>query len=110
MSKSKKNYPDPQIILDKYGADALRLYLISQGIVKGESMKFKEEGVKMIIQNIHIYCYNTLTFLKQMIPFYEQKYIEKFIKCNIGLYVFLTLIILSKSLSRFLIHTIIKDA
>ena len=29
MSKSKKNYPDPNILFNKYGADAVRLYLIS---------------------------------------------------------------------------------
>jgi len=78
MSKSKKNFPDPELILEKYGADALRLYLISQGIVRGDSLKFKEEGVKMIIQNVHIFAHNTLNFLKQMIPLYEQKYCLRF--------------------------------
>ena len=78
MSKSKKNFPDPNMILDKYGADALRLYLISQGIVRGDSLKFKEEGVKMMVQNFHQFAYNTLNFLKQMIPLYEQKYFNKF--------------------------------
>jgi isoleucyl-tRNA synthetase len=32
MSKRLKNYPDPQIILDKYGADALRYYLLSSPV------------------------------------------------------------------------------
>jgi len=79
MSKSKKNYPDPSLIIEKYGADALRLYLISQGVVKGDSLKFREEGVKMIVQNINIFAHNTLSFLKQMIPFYQQKYSENFV-------------------------------
>ena len=78
MSKSKKNFPNPMMILDKYGADALRLYLISQGIVRGYSLKFKEDGVKMMVQNFHQFAYNTLNFLKQMIPFYEQKFLNKF--------------------------------
>ena len=78
MSKSKKNYTEPEVIMEKYGADALRLYLISQGLVRGDSLKFRDEGVKMIVQNIHMFAYNTLNFLKQMIPLYEQKYGEKF--------------------------------
>jgi isoleucyl-tRNA synthetase len=78
MSKSKKNFEDPNVIIDRHGADALRLYLISNGVVRGESMKFKEDGIKLITQSLHIYSHNTLIFLKQMIPLYEQKYGEKF--------------------------------
>ena len=78
MSKSKKNYPDPTKILNKYGADALRLYLIGTQIVKGEPLKFKEIGVSNIIKNIHQFAFNTLTFLQQMIPLYEQKFSKKF--------------------------------
>ena len=29
MSKRKKNYPDPLVVVNSYGADALRLYLIN---------------------------------------------------------------------------------
>jgi len=78
MSKSKRNYPDVNLIIEKYGADALRLYLISQGVVKGDALKFKESGVRNIVQNIHMFIYNALNFIKQMIPFYEQKYQVKF--------------------------------
>jgi isoleucyl-tRNA synthetase len=78
MSKSKKNFEDPNVIIDRHGADALRLYLISNGVVRGESMKFKEDGIKLITQSLHIYSHNTLIFLKQMIPLYKQKYGEKF--------------------------------
>jgi isoleucyl-tRNA synthetase len=78
MSKSKKNYPDPMEILDKYGADALRLYLIGTPIVKGEAIKFKESGVAEIVKTIHQFAFNTLTFLQQMVPLYEQKYKKRF--------------------------------
>ena len=30
MSKRKKNYPDPLVVVNKYGADAVRLYLINR--------------------------------------------------------------------------------
>lgn len=78
MSKSKKNYPDPTKILEKYGADALRLYLIGTQIVKGESLKFRESCVANVIKNIHQFAFNTLTFLQQMIPLYELTFGKKF--------------------------------
>ena len=79
MSKSKKNYPDPMEILDKYGADALRLYLIGTPIVKGEAIKFKESGVAEIVKTIHQFAFNTLTFVQQMVPLYEQKFGKRFV-------------------------------
>ncbi|KAK3043989.1 Isoleucine--tRNA ligase, cytoplasmic, partial [Coniosporium uncinatum] len=48
MSKRLKNYPDPTLIIDKYGSDALRLYLINSPVVRAETLKFKESGVKEI--------------------------------------------------------------
>ena len=45
MSKRLKNYPDPAHILDTYGADALRLYMINSPIVRAEGLCFTEEGV-----------------------------------------------------------------
>ncbi len=45
MSKRLKNYPEVDHILDSYGADALRLYLISSGAIKGENLCFSEKGI-----------------------------------------------------------------
>ena len=78
MSKSKKNYPDPQLILDKYGADALRLYLISNTIVRGDDMKFKEDGVKDIIKSVHQFALNSVDFLKQMVELFKVNYKRDF--------------------------------
>jgi len=54
MSKSKNNYPDPNLIFDKYGADALRFYLMSSQLMRAQDLNFKEEGVaevsKMLMQ------------------------------------------------------------
>lgn len=46
MSKRLKNYPDPVYIMNRYGADALRLYLLSSPVVRGENLNFSEHGVK----------------------------------------------------------------
>ena len=45
MSKRLKNYTDPQIVLTKYGADALRLYSINSPVVRADVLKFQEEGI-----------------------------------------------------------------
>ncbi|XP_050349866.1 isoleucine--tRNA ligase, cytoplasmic [Nymphalis io] len=65
MSKKKKNYPDPLEIVTKYGADALRLYLINSPVVKAENLRFKEEGVKDVIKDVFLPWYNAFRFLMQ---------------------------------------------
>ncbi len=40
MSKRLKNYPDPTLVINNYGADALRAYLISSQVVRAEPMRF----------------------------------------------------------------------
>ena len=49
MSKSKKNYPDPMLICDEFGADAVRLYLANSPLVRAETLNFKKEGVKKVV-------------------------------------------------------------
>jgi isoleucyl-tRNA synthetase len=48
MSKSLKNYPDPQDIFDTYGVDALRLYLLSTPLMRGEDIEFSDKEVANI--------------------------------------------------------------
>ncbi|EDO19565.1 hypothetical protein Kpol_1018p98 [Vanderwaltozyma polyspora DSM 70294] len=67
MSKSLKNYPDPNIVLNKYGADALRLYLINSPVLKAESLKFKEEGVKEVVSKVLLPWWNSYKFLEGQI-------------------------------------------
>jgi len=67
MSKRLKNYPDPLIVIDKYGADALRMYLINSPVVRAESLKFKEEGVLGVVKEVFLPWYNAFRFLIQNI-------------------------------------------
>ncbi|HRZ30182.1 MAG TPA: class I tRNA ligase family protein, partial [Candidatus Paceibacterota bacterium] len=62
MSKSLKNYPDPMTIVDNYGADALRLYLMASPAVHGEDLNFSEKGVGEIGRKIVIRLLNVLSF------------------------------------------------
>ncbi|XP_078104974.1 isoleucine--tRNA ligase, cytoplasmic [Sander vitreus] len=65
MSKRKKNYPDPRLIVQDYGADALRLYLINSPVVRAENLRFKEEGVRDVLKDVFLPWYNAYRFLVQ---------------------------------------------
>jgi isoleucyl-tRNA synthetase len=45
MSKRLQNYPDPMEVIDRYGADALRLYFLTSPVVQAENLNFSEKGV-----------------------------------------------------------------
>lgn len=73
MSKSKKNYPDPLNVVYKYGADALRLYLINSPVVRAENLRFKEEGVRDIVKDVFLPWFNAFRFLMQNIECFVQE-------------------------------------
>ncbi|MCC7300761.1 MAG: class I tRNA ligase family protein, partial [Verrucomicrobia bacterium] len=62
MSKRLKNYPDPLKVVHEYGADALRLYMINSPVVKAESLRFSEEGVKHALRHLLIPLWNSYSF------------------------------------------------
>ena len=62
MSKSKKNYPDPNKVLHEIGADALRAYLIDSPVVRAEPLKFSEAGLKEIVRTVVLPYWNALSF------------------------------------------------
>ena len=62
MSKRLKNYPDPADIVEKYGADALRYYLLSSPVVHAEDLKFSEKGVDEVQKKVIGRLGNVLSF------------------------------------------------
>ncbi|MEK7543797.1 MAG: isoleucine--tRNA ligase [Patescibacteria group bacterium] len=62
MSKSKKNFPDPTILFEKYGVDALRFYLMESVVMRGENLNFSESGVKDVYQNVLSRVWNLTAF------------------------------------------------
>ncbi len=62
MSKRLKNYPDPTLMLDTYGADAIRLYMIYSPVVRAENLKFSETGVKQLMRDLLIPWWNAYSF------------------------------------------------
>lgn len=59
MSKRLKNCPDPVLIVDRYGADALCLYLINSPVVRATNLKFVESGVSDVIRDVFLCWYHT---------------------------------------------------
>lgn len=62
MSKRLKNYPDPMVVVNTYGADALRLFMLGSQVVRAEDLKFSEAGVKEILRGVMIPMWNALSF------------------------------------------------
>ncbi|MDF1498591.1 MAG: class I tRNA ligase family protein [Patescibacteria group bacterium] len=63
MSKRLQNYPEPNLVIEKYGADALRYYLLSSPVMKGESLRFSEKGVDEVLKKFILTLWNTYSFL-----------------------------------------------
>lgn len=70
MSKRLKNYPDPMEIVNEYGSDALRLYLLSSQATKAETLKFSKSGVYDIKKDILIPLTNAIVFWKEYTKLY----------------------------------------
>jgi isoleucyl-tRNA synthetase len=62
MSKSKKNFPDPKLIIDKYGVDALRFYLLQSPVMNADNFNFSEKGVEEISKKVMLLLYNINNF------------------------------------------------
>jgi isoleucyl-tRNA synthetase len=71
LSKKLKNYDDPKKLFNKYGADVVRLYLIDSPLVRGQSLKFNNEGLEQKIKDVFLPLYNIYRFLIQNIQRYE---------------------------------------
>lgn len=72
MSKSKKNYTDPMDIVNIYGADALRMYLLSSPAVKANPLAFEDDGVHNIVKDILIPLTNSYKFFVECWTMYTK--------------------------------------
>lgn len=78
MSKSLKNFPDPMLVIDRYGSDALRLYLIDSPVVRGEPLRFAELGVKQIVSGVLLPLWNSYNFFAQQAALFKKSTAEDF--------------------------------
>lgn len=70
MSKRLKNYPDPMDVVNEYGSDSLRLYLLSSQATKAEALKFSKSGVHDMMKDIIIPLSSTIIFWKEYMELY----------------------------------------
>jgi len=52
MSKSKKNFTDPNKLLDEFGADAFRFYLMGSQVMNAQDMNFSDEGLREVSRKL----------------------------------------------------------
>ncbi|HAP78136.1 MAG TPA: isoleucine--tRNA ligase [Acidimicrobiaceae bacterium] len=63
MSKSLKNYPDPMMVFDTYGSDAMRWYLLGSPILRGTDLVVTEDGIRDTVRQVILPIWNTWYFL-----------------------------------------------
>lgn len=73
MSKRLKNYPEPDAVIHKYGADAIRLYMLHSPAVKGDDLRLSERGVELVLRQILIPFWNSYSFLATYANIYGWK-------------------------------------
>ncbi len=64
MSKRLQNYPDPSFVMEKYGADALRYYLLTAPVMQAEDLCFSEKGVDEVLKKVILILRNVVNFYK----------------------------------------------
>jgi isoleucyl-tRNA synthetase len=62
MSKSLRNFSDPMKVVNSFGADALRLFLVHSAVVKSDNLRYSDEGVREVLKSIIIPLWNAYSF------------------------------------------------
>jgi isoleucyl-tRNA synthetase len=71
MSKRLKNYPEPGVVIERYGADAVRLYLLNSPAVYGDDLRFSAKGVEGVLKQVLIPFWNCYVFLATYAKIYQ---------------------------------------
>jgi isoleucyl-tRNA synthetase len=71
MSKRLKNYPDPMDVVNKYGADSIRLYLLHSPAVQADDLRFAERGVELVLRQALIPLWNSYVFFATYAKIYK---------------------------------------
>ena len=62
MSKRARNYTPPREVIDTFGADALRLYLMKSPVTRAEDLTYSDDGVATVLKTLIIPLWNSYTF------------------------------------------------
>lgn len=71
MSKSLQNYPDPMVVINRFGADAIRLYFLKSPAVYADDLRFSEKGVELISRQFLLPFWNSYLFLATYANIYQ---------------------------------------
>ena len=63
MSKRHRNYTPPLDLIDQYGADSVRLYMLGSPLLRAEDLSFTDQGVKDVIRAALLPLWNSYSFL-----------------------------------------------
>lgn len=64
LSKSKMNYTDPWVIIEQYGVDALRYYLLTSVVLQAENLFFNDREVRDVYNKVVNMLWNVVEFYK----------------------------------------------
>jgi isoleucyl-tRNA synthetase len=63
MSKRWQNYTPPEELINQFGADSVRLYMLNSAILRGEDLRFSNDGVKDTTRAVLLPLWNAYSFL-----------------------------------------------
>ncbi len=62
LSKSKRNFPPMDEVLNKYGADVLRLFVLTSPVVQAEGVRFYSEVLDDVKKDFFVLLWNSLRY------------------------------------------------
>lgn len=62
MSKSLRNYTDPMKVMQEFGADALRLFLMNSAVTRADDLCYSDDGVREILKNLILPLWSAYSF------------------------------------------------
>ena len=68
MSKRLSIYPDHNLLINEYAADAIRFYLLSSPAVRAEDFSFSERGLGEVMRRVIMRLKNVLAFYELYDP------------------------------------------
>jgi isoleucyl-tRNA synthetase len=63
MSKRLGNYPEPDMVFDMWGADAMRWFLLSSPILRGQDLVVHAKGIEEVVRQVLNPIWNAWYFL-----------------------------------------------
>ncbi|MHC4829400.1 MAG: class I tRNA ligase family protein, partial [Planctomycetota bacterium] len=65
MSKRERNYTAPEVLIDRFGSDAIRFYMLSSPVVEGQNLRFVDEEVKELVKTLLLPLWNAYRFFSE---------------------------------------------